>query len=1045
MPMKTLPKTIIAATVALTLLVPAMAMVFTTAAFTNVNQLSTNGTLIEASNLGTPTTSVVANGITFANNNGTYLNPDSGETSFTGASVYDSASFPITGLSTADADAMLDSTIYFSGTNNWNTILSGLTIGKNYEVQLILVDDRGGTGVFYIGDNNGAGGISPSFLPGWITLAYGPSVAPQLVTGTFTATATTQSFNIAETPGNNGFIMAYQLRDVTSSQDSRPMYWTGAASTAWNIADTNFKLTSDNTDTQFHTNDVVFFHDNPTNSTVDISGGNVSPLSVTFDNTIATNYSVQGSSGIASGSFTKSGNGSLTITNTNITGGPVELNGGLTTISNIGGLGSGAMSFDGGTLKYTGGTGSWTRNFTLNAGGGTLYVDATGTTLSTLGFFSNGGGLTKMGSGTLVLDSASNSHAGGTTVSAGTLKVSGTLGAGTGAVTVAGTGTLYLGGSSQAAGVVTLTGGSLASGVLNGSSYAVSSGSISSALTGNGVLTKSTAGVLTLTGASNHTGGTILNEGTIVVGAGSTVGTTLPAGYVIAAVGDSITEGGYHVSNPSFAWPGVLQSLIRARMGNSNVTVGNYGRSGATAIHEAGSFSGFTSPYMSGSNPLYAAALASKPNLVVIQLGTNDTIGTTEQIETYFTDNLTDLVNVFKSTENNPEIWLALPPKIYGSPYGNSETRLVNNVMPKILQVAAATGAKIIDNYTPLENESPLFADGLHPGNQGARLIGHSVYESMAATFFQNGPAGIGTLTLNGGTLSDDGFDRTLANPLEITGNLTFASTGGGSLTFDSSGLVTPSTVTLSNNPTITVHNTTTIKQVVSGTGFTKAGGGTLILSGINTYAGTTDVSAGTLVLTTASLADTADVRIGAPATLHLATTDTDTIGEFYIDGVAQVAGTWGGLTSGAAHTTPRIAGDGLLQVASGPDYTSWVGGFPGLEDTSKAGDPDGDGISNLMEYVLGGDPQISSSGVLPSASITDTGLILRYTRNDASVADTIQTGQWSTDLVHWSDVTPVVTHDNADAPDVMEIRIPPDFANGGSLFGRLKVMQSAP
>jgi PEP-CTERM motif len=196
------------------------AIVFSSANFTNVNQLSTTGTLIEASNFGSPTTAVVANGITFANNNGTYLNPVSGETSFTDASVYNSATFPIIGLSAADANALLDSTIYFSGENNWNTILSELTIGNNYQVELLLVDNRGGTGVFYIGNNNGAGGTTPSFLPGFISPAFGPSVAPLLVTGTFTATATTQSFNLAETPGNNGFLSAYQLRDVTVPEPS---------------------------------------------------------------------------------------------------------------------------------------------------------------------------------------------------------------------------------------------------------------------------------------------------------------------------------------------------------------------------------------------------------------------------------------------------------------------------------------------------------------------------------------------------------------------------------------------------------------------------------------------------------------------------------------------------------------------------------------------------------------------------------------------------------------------------------------------------------
>ena len=41
---------------------------------------------------------------------------------------------------------------------------------------------------------------------------------------------------------------------------------------------------------------------------------------------------------------------------------------------------------------------------------------------------------------------------------------------------------------------------------------------------------------------------------------------------------------------------------------------------------------------------------------------------------------------------------------------------------------------------------------------------------SLDAPFFNNGPLGIGTVTLSSGTLSDDGTARTLLNSLAITG-----------------------------------------------------------------------------------------------------------------------------------------------------------------------------------------------------------------------------------------------------------------------------------
>ncbi len=167
--------------------------------------------------------------------------------------------------------------------------------------------------------------------------------------------------------------------------------------------------------------------------------------------------------------------------------------------------------------------------------------------------------------------------------------------------------------------------------------------------------------------------------------------------------------------------------------------------------------------------------------------------------------------------------------------------------LPYIQQVATATGARVIDNNTMTQNELPLFADGLHPGDQGSAMLGQNIYAALNSTFVNNGPLGTGTITLSGGTLSDDGTARTLTNSLAITGNVTLASTGSGSLTFDPTGLATPSTVAISNTPTLTVNNTTTIKEAISGTGFTLTGTGTLSLTSANTMTGVTTVSGGTL------------------------------------------------------------------------------------------------------------------------------------------------------------------------------------------------------
>jgi autotransporter-associated beta strand protein len=94
-----------------------------------------------------------------------------------------------------------------------------------------------------------------------------------------------------------------------------------------------------------------------------------------------------------------------------------------------------------GTLQISGsGLATTSRQFTLDAGGGTIHLpDATGT-VSMGGLISGAGSLTKTGPGTLVLGTG-NDYLGNTVVAAGTLEVNNLSGSatGSGAVTIAGT------------------------------------------------------------------------------------------------------------------------------------------------------------------------------------------------------------------------------------------------------------------------------------------------------------------------------------------------------------------------------------------------------------------------------------------------------------------------------------------------------------------------------------------------------------------------------------------------------------------------------
>jgi hypothetical protein len=125
--------------------------------------------------------------------------------------------------------------------------------------------------------------------------------------------------------------------------------------------------------------------------------------------------------------------------------------------------------------------------------------------------------------------------------------------------------------------------------------------------------------------------------------------------------------------------------------------------------------------------------------------------------------------------------------------------------------------------------------------------------------------------------------------------------------------------------------------------------------------------------------------------------------------------------------------------------YADWTAGFLSLADTTPDGDPDGDGIPNLLECVLGGNPAAKDlPAILPTQTLDENNLVFHYKRNDASAYGTVQTVQWSPDLVTWIDI-PITLWgsgyaqitQNGEAPDDISLSIP---RYSDKMFVRLKV-----
>ncbi|GAA5123885.1 autotransporter-associated beta strand repeat-containing protein [Luteolibacter yonseiensis] len=306
----------------------------------------------------------------------------------------------------------------------------------------------------------------------------------------------------------------------------------------------------------------------------------------------------------------------------------------------------------------------------------------------------------------------------------------------------------------------------------------------------------------------------------------------------------------------------------------------------------------------------------------------------------------------------------------------------------------------------------------------------------------------------------------------------------GITVTNPGSGYNTAPTVTLigGGGTTAAVVGTVVMDVVSTSGGLVKNGTGTLTLNGLNTYTGNTTVNAGGI-----ALADNAQLlfKIGANGVSNTVTgTGTATFsGDFEIDTSAAVVAngnswtlvnaaslnesftasfTVNGFTE-SSNVWTKVAGPntwtfseatGVLSVSVGAaGYGSWASGY-GLGANSEQGDPDNDGIRNLMEYVLGGIPSgagAANTSVLPTQSLNATNLVLTFHRSDLSEGDVTVKAQWSNDMVNWTDFATIgatsslpavqVTEDTPSASlDEVIVTIPRAGREAnGKLFGRVK------
>lgn len=470
-----------------------------------------------------------------------------------------------------------------------------------------------------------------------------------------------------------------------------------------------------------------------------------------------------------------------------------------------------------------------------------------------------GGIVVKKGSGTLTLG-GTNRYSGGTEINGGTVQalVSQAFGNPSSNITFTGTGTLTI----QAGANITVANPIITN---NGSNTFDTNGfnmGLSGIISGSGALNKNGLGQLLLTAVNTYSGGTNVNTGTLS----------------LSGSGSLLNTGAVNVSSgTTFDISGVTTNLtIGDLTGTGNVTLGSkeliFGTSNSitTATLISGGSGKLTKQgtgtvILSNTNT-YTGLTTINNGILQITTGTLDpTGGILISSPGQLTINQTTLGTYSGNINGTGSLVVS------GGP--GCEVNLTGNN-------TYSGGTTVQSNCVLFGNTSAIqgniansgIVDFEAPGTYAGVISGGGITEI-------NGFGGSGTITFTGiqtytlrtaianGTLALTGSgDISSAKELQIGSSATFDISGVGIGTSTVGDLIGSGTINLGTKTLVagTATTTATYGGVIQGTGgLTKQGSGTLILTGISTYSGTTNINAGTLQITPATLPNSAIVNNG--------------------------------------------------------------------------------------------------------------------------------------------------------------------------------------
>ncbi|GAB5561647.1 MAG: hypothetical protein SynsKO_32940 [Synoicihabitans sp.] len=553
---------------------------------------------------------------------------------------------------------------------------------------------------------------------------------------------------------------------------------------------------------------------------------------------------------IASGG-TVVANGGLVFSSASGGSGVLNLNtGGTLEAANIsvGTGGSGTFNLAGGTIKATGSFLTHSVDMTLT---NASTVDTNGRNANFSGVLSGSGSLTKTGASTLVL-SGDNTYTGGTTISAGSLQI------GNGGTT-----------------------GSVAGDISNDANLQFSrSNDIThgGVISGTGTLTKTGGGTLTLSGANSFSGTTTISAGTLTLGHADALQNSTVTTAAGLSFGDltNATLGGLSGSD-DLSLTNTTPAAVALTVGNNDASTtytGNLSGAGSLTKTGAGTLTLTGANTYSGGTTVSAGTLSGTTTSLQGNITNNAAVIFDQTSSGTFSDIMSGTGSLSKTGAGN--LTLSGNNTHSGGTIVTAGTLTVSgdaNLGNSAGSLAVSNGASF-NAGTNFQTNRAVTLDGSGTNlttSNGELVIGSAGTGSLALTNDATASAFNVTLGLSSGSGTvnlSSGGTITANNNTSLSGSSTVNLNDGGVLstaglsgsgtlnlaggTLQANGAFSSSLpATLTNTSTVDTNgHDTTLSGVLSGSGaLTKSGSGTLTLTGDNTYAGNTTVSAGTLQL----------------------------------------------------------------------------------------------------------------------------------------------------------------------------------------------------